>query len=152
MSATNIDDDLKEIFKEAKEGKTEPNKPAPARPIVKRRAHSAYWVERQLHQKAFTLVAPGLRKAKQNEGMILIAMVLLSGIPAGFAGVYFWNYTHPPLHLVGYCPAGQGASIAGGECYVVQTTVINSVTTTVHIPSGTLYFTNGTAYTGSNGH
>ena len=112
----------------------------------KKRAHSSYYVDRMLHQQAFKLVAPGLQRAKQGEGMILIALVMLSGIPAGFGAIYFYEQAHTPLHLVGVCPVN--ATLTANDCYTVQTVVINQQTTTVHVPAGYLVFPNGTNYRG----
>lgn len=138
------DDEITQIFRDAKANLA--NQP-PAPPKKEFIAHSSYWVERVLHQQAFKLVAPGLRRAKQSEGMILIALLLLSGIPASFGMIYYWNYSHPPVHLIGVCP--DNATLSSNDCYTVQTVVINQQTTTIHVPAGTLYYDNGTSYGGT---
>lgn len=115
-------------------------------------AHSSYWVfsilgpESQGGQ-AFKRVAPGLRQPKKNEGMILLALVVMAGVIGSFGGVALYGYTHPPLQLVGVCTPP--AILDGGSCYTIQIAVVNQQTTTVHVGAGYLIFpNNGTRYNG----
>ena len=117
----------------------------------KKPAHSAYYAHRILGAenqggRAFERVAPGLRPEQKNQGMIILALVLLTAIIAVFSGIYAYQALHPPLRLVGICP--QPATMSGNNCYTVSVVTIGTTITTSHVPAGYLLFPNGTKYGG----
>ena len=158
---------LKEIFEKEK-AKGQPAEtvqiqkpPTPSQPeatatplkmAMPKPPHSAFFVHRILGPEsqggeAFKRVAPGLRKEKGNEGMILLALVLLSAIISSFGGIAIYGYTHPPIQLVGVCPPP--AEVRNGDCVIAQA-VSNGQggTQTVYVSAGQIYFINGTRYSG----
>jgi hypothetical protein len=150
-------DEVKRIFGEAKEKKDDTpvargSQPPVTPPPTRKRAHSAYWEFRILGPESqggegFKRVAPGLRQEKKNEGMILLALVVLSAVISSFGGVAVYNAVHPPIQLIGVC--APPAEIRGGDCVIAETaTNSQGQTSTVYVPSGIIYFINGTLYRG----
>ena len=157
MSATEPDEVTK-IFRaeKAKDKKADSrvlkDSQPPLRATAKRWPHSSYWVFRILGPEAqggegFKRVAPGLRPPKQNEGMILLALVVLSAVISSFGGIAIYSATHPPIQLIGVCQAP--AIVRNGDCVLAETGKDQSGNpTTVYVPSGIVYFLNGTLYRG----
>lgn len=99
-------------------------------------------------RKSFKLVAPGLKPRGKNQDIVLIALVVGVLAMGGFAGFATFQQTHPPLNLIGVCPAPAQIGPSGcSSLSVTVTTVSGTVTAVTHTyPAGYYEYQNGTRF------
>lgn len=93
-----------------------------------------------LKKRVVEQVAPGLKKDKGKEQLIMtIILLVLAGFGGAFAGFYAdTNFIHPPIQAIGVCAAPN--FIQNGGCYTLQTEQVQqngqTITKTVQVPAG----------------